>query len=195
MFWNKAGKYIKGGFKKFMKKTVASVLRTISSVLLAVLVVLVFLLVGMKWVGFDIYTVLSGSMEPEFMTGSVIYVKEVDPDELKVRDIITFEISGGTVATHRIIELVPDEQNPEIIRFRTKGDNNDVEDGGLIDKSQVIGTPVFDIPYLGYLAEYIQNPSGRFFAIAAGAFLLLLVLIPDLLTESPKKKKEEKTEE
>ena len=174
-----------------MKKAVASALRAVSSVLLVILMVLVFLLVGMKWIGFDVYTVLSGSMEPEFMTGSIIYVKEVDPDELKEKDIITFEISGGTVATHRIIELVPDEQNPEIIRFRTKGDNNDVEDGGLIDKSQVIGSPVFNIPYLGYLAEFIQNPSGRFFAIAGGAFLLLIVLIPDLLTESPKKEKKE----
>ena len=174
-----------------MKKAVVSTLKIISSVFLVILAVLVFLLVGMKWIGFDVYTVLSGSMEPEFMTGSIIYVKEVDPDELKVKDIITFEIPGGTVATHRIIELVPDEQNPEIIRFRTKGDNNDVEDGGLIDKSQVIGSPVFNVPYLGYLAEYIQNPSGRFFAIAAGAFLLLLVLAPDLLTENPKKKKEE----
>ncbi|MBQ7874319.1 MAG: signal peptidase I [Oscillospiraceae bacterium] len=172
-----------------MKKIFVSVLKTISSVLLVILLVLAFLLAGMRFIGFDIYTVLSGSMEPEFMTGSVIYVKEVDPNELSVNDIITFEISGGTVATHRIIELVPDEQNPEIIRFRTKGDNNDMEDGSLVEKSQVIGSPVFDIPYLGYLAAYIQNPAGRYFAFALGAFLLLLMLLPDLLTEGKGKKK------
>lgn len=178
-----------------MKKTIVSALRITSSVLLGVMVVLAFLLVGMKFIGFKIFAVLSGSMEPEFMTGSVIYVREVDPDELKEKDIITFEIAGGTVATHRIIELVPDEENPEIIRFRTKGDNNDVEDGGLIDKSQIIGSPVFDIPYLGYLAEYIQNPPGQMYAIAGGAFLLLLVLIPEILTDDEKKEKKKKEKE
>lgn len=175
-----------------MKKKIASALRIFSSVLISVVAVLAFLLVGMKLFGFEIFTVLSGSMEPEFMTGSLIYVKDVDPNELKEKDIITFRISGGTVATHRIIELVPDEENPEIIRFRTKGDKNETEDGGLIEKSQVVGVPVFDVPYLGYIAQFIQNPSGRMFTIAGGAFLLLIVLLPELISEEPKDKKEKK---
>lgn len=47
----------------------------------------------------------------------------------------------------------------------------------------VIGTPVFTIPYAGYIANYIQNPPGRYFAIAGGLILLALVFLPDLLDD------------
>ena len=76
-----------------------------------------------------------------------------------------------------------------MIRFRTKGDANDAEDGGLVHYKNVIGRPVFSIPYLGYVADYIQHPPGRYVAISAGAVLLLLVFLPDVFSEDPDKKK------
>ena len=58
----------------------------------------------------------------------------------------------------------------------------------------VIGTPVFTIPYLGYVAAYIQSPPGTYVAIAAGAILILLVFLPDLFSsdDDEKKQKDEK---
>ena len=53
----------------------------------------------------------------------------------------------------------------------------------------VIGTPVFSIPYLGYVADYIQHPPGMYVAISAGAVLLLLVFIPDIFADSGEEKK------
>ena len=94
-----------------------------------------------------------------------------------------------TVATHRVVGIVPDEEDPTVIRFRTKGDANDAEDGGLVHYKNVIGRPVFSIPYLGYVADYIQHPPGRYVAISAGAVLLLLVFLPDVFSEDPDKKK------
>ena len=64
------------------------------------------------------------------------------------------------VATHRVVEVVPDEEDSTVIRFKTKGDANDAVDGSLAHYKNVIGTPVFSIPYLGYVANYIQNPPG-----------------------------------
>jgi signal peptidase len=120
--------------------------------------------------------------------GSLIYVKSVDYKDLKEKDVITFMLDENTVATHRIEEVVPDEIDPTILRYRTKGDANDAEDGELIHYRNVIGTPVFSIPYLGYMADYIQHPPGMYVAISAGAVLLLLIFLPDLLADDEKKK-------
>ena len=147
-------------------------------------------------VGLRPFVVLSGSMEPTYQTGSLIYVKEVDPFRLEANDVITFMLDENTVATHRIVEVVPDEEDPTVVRFRTKGDANDAVDGGLVHYKNVIGSPVFTIPKLGYVANYIQNPPGTYIAIAGGAFLLMLVFLPDLFDdEGDKPKKKKKGEE
>lgn len=170
----------------------------VSTVLVVVVVLMALLLVGVRLVGLQVYTVLSGSMEPTYHTGSLIYVKEVDAAQLQAGQVITFMLDEDTVATHRIVEVLPDEEDPAVIRFRTKGDANDSEDGGLVHYKNVIGTPVFTVPYLGYVANYIQNPPGTYVAISAGAILLLLVFLPDLFSsdkKSGKKKKRGRFEE
>lgn len=143
-----------------VNKKLGIILKTTTSVIVALVVLLAFLLVGVRLFGLQVYTVLSGSMEPDYPTGSLIYVRKIDPTELEVRDVITFKLSGGTTATHRIVELVPDENDPDIMRFRTKGDANDTADGSLVEADSVVGTPVFVLPYLGYLASFIRNPPG-----------------------------------
>lgn len=175
-----------------MNKTLKTIWNAITTVLVVIVVILALLLVGVRLIGFQVYTVLSGSMEPNYHTGSLIYVREVDTAELESGDVITFMLDEDTLATHRIIEVVPDEEDPNTIRFRTKGDANDVEDGSLVHYKNVVGSPVFSIPYLGYVANYIQNPPGTYIAIAAGAILLLLVFLPDLFGDDSDKKKTEK---
>lgn len=166
-----------------------------TTLLVVIVVILAILLVGVRLMGLQVFTVLSGSMEPNYHTGSLIYVREADPFELEEGDVITFLIDEDTVATHRIVEVVPDENDASVVRFRTKGDANDAEDGSLVHCRNVIGTPVFTIPYLGYVANYIQNPPGTYVAICAGAVLLILVFLPDLFSsdkeeqDKPAKKK------
>ena len=164
-----------------MNGKLRKVWNAVSSVLVALVVLLAVLLVGVRLVGFQVFTVLSGSMEPTYHTGALIYVKKVDPYTIQVGQPITFLLTEDTVATHRVVEIVKDETDPNVIRFRTKGDANEVEDGSLVHYKDVIGVPVFSIPYLGYVADFIQHPPGTYIAIAAGAILLLLVLLPDLL--------------
>ena len=52
----------------------------------------------------------------------------------------------------------------------------------------VIGKPVFSVPYLGYFANFVQNPPGLYFAIGFAVVLVLLVFLPDLLDDSDKKR-------
>ena len=175
-----------------MGKTLKKILNVISTILVAIVVVLALLLVGARFIGLNVYTVLSGSMEPTYHVGSLIYVKDVDTDELKAGDVITYMLDEDTIVTHRIVDVIPDETNPSIIRFQTKGDANDSVDGSLVHYKNVIGTPVFSIPKLGYLANYIQKPPGRYIAISAGAIILLLVFLPDLFSDDDKSEKKKK---
>ena len=162
------------------KRSVKKTWNIISTVLVALVVLLALLLVGARIFGLQVFTVLSGSMEPAYHTGSLIYVKKVDPYAIEPGQVITFMLDENTVATHRVVGVVPDEEDSSVIRFRTKGDANETEDGGLVHYKNVIGTPVFTIPYLGYVANYIQHPPGMYVAIAAGAVLLMLTFLPDV---------------
>lgn len=175
-----------------MNKTVKKIWNIITTILVVIVVLFALLLVGARLVGMQVFSVLSGSMEPEYHVGSLIYVKVIadeDKDEIAVGDDITFMLDEDTVATHRVVEVVPDENDPTVIRFRTKGIANDAVDGSLVHYKNVIGSPVFTIPKLGYVANYIQNPPGMYIAMAGGAVLLILVFLPDLFEEEPKKKK------
>ncbi len=165
-----------------------------TTLLVVIVAVLAILLGGVRLLGFQVFTVLSGSMEPNYHTGSLIYVKAVDHTQLKAGDVITFMLSEDTVATHRIMGVVPDEEDPSVLRYRTKGDANEAEDGKLVHYKNIIGSPVFTIPYLGYVAAYIQDPPGTYLAISGGAILLALMFLPDLLFEDDKKKEEKKEE-
>ena len=163
----------------------------VSSVLIGLVVLLAVALVGVRLIGLNVYVVLSGSMEPTYHVGSLIYVKDVDYKELKAGDPITYMLNENTVVTHRIIEVLVDENDPDTIRYFTKGDANDIPDGTSVHYKNIIGKPVFTIPYLGYLSNYIQNPPGTYVALAAGAILVMLVFLPDLFEDDKKKKAEQ----
>lgn len=180
-----------------MNRKLKRVWNVFTSILVSAAVVLAVLLVGVRLFGLQVFAVLSGSMEPTYHVGALVYVKEADAFELESGDVITFMVDEDTVATHRIVEVVPDEEDSSVVRFRTKGDANEAEDGSLVHYKNVIGTPVFSIPKLGYLANYIQNPPGTYIAVSVGAIFLLLMFLPDLFEsddgEKRKKGKKEKS--
>ena len=145
------------------------------SVIVAVVVLLAVAFVGVRVVGLQPFTVLSGSMEPTYHTGSLIYVKSVEPQDVHVGDPITFVLNEDlVVATHRVIEI--DAENE---RFYTKGDANESADGSPVHFNNLIGVPVFTIPLLGYVANFVTNPPGMYIALAGVAVLLLLTFVPD----------------
>ena len=153
-----------------------------STTIVVVVVIFALLLIGSRLFGIQVYSVISGSMVPKFPVGSLIYVKQVEPTEIEVDDVITYVLPSETPSTHRVVRI--DEENQ---LFYTKGDANKTEDGAPVHFKNLIGTPVFKIPYLGYVAYYIQHPPGMYIAIAAGAVLLILVFLPDLFKKDEKK--------
>ena len=62
-----------------MSKTFKRIWNIFTTVLVALVVVAAILLAGVRLFGLQVFSVLSGSMEPTYHTGSLIYVKKVDP--------------------------------------------------------------------------------------------------------------------
>ncbi len=174
------------------KKIILTVIKWISTIGVALVVIFALLIVGVKLLGWDVYVVLSGSMEPHIPTGSVIYTKDPDIEGLQKGDIITFKLAGGKVATHRIDSV---EGSGQTLSFITKGDANDAVDANPVLPGNIIGEYVAVIPYAGYIINYVQSPSGIFVSIAVIALLLILMLVPDIFMEDNKSKAKENAKE
>ena len=70
--------------------------------------------------GYKSFVVVSESMEPTIMTGDAIFTKNIEQQDLKINDIISFR-QGNEIITHRIVDIVDIDG---IVNYKTKGDNN-----------------------------------------------------------------------
>lgn len=174
-----------------MNKALKVTLKVLNYIIVISVLILAFLLVGIKILGFDIYTVLSGSMEPNYHVGALIYVKEQPCEDLKKGDTITFYLSENTISTHRIKEVIQEDGKTY---YRTKGDANEMEDAKLTPYENVIGKVIFTVPLLGYLSNFIQKPAGKFVAICVSILLIIIVFILDSLTDNKNENKKKKVE-
>lgn len=162
----------------------------ISTVLVILVVLFALMLVGARLIGLNVYTVISGSMEPTYSVGDLIYVKKVAPESIRVGDPITFVMNEDlVVATHRVVAVDAANQ-----RFTTKGDANEVEDAAPVHFNNLIGKPVFALPLLGFVSNWVQNPPGIYIAVVGGTALLLAVFLPDIVSGFRKKEPEETAE-
>ena len=65
--------------------------------------------------------------------------------------------------------------------YQTKGDANADVDGAPVYYKNLIGEPVFSVPYLGYLSSALQTKKGMILGVTAALVLLLLLFMPDML--------------
>ena len=106
--------------------------------------------------GYKPFIVLSGSMETEIRKGDLIITKIVDPETLKVDDVVAFRDAANTVTTHRIIDIVNESG---VNNFITKGDNNSSQDQNLVELSDVEGIYVGRVPGIGSLMKSLSEPT------------------------------------
>ena len=159
------------------------------TILVGLIVLCAVFLMGSRLLGYQVFNVISGSMEPTYSVGDLIYVQDVNPYEIEVGTPITFVLNENlVVATHRVVEV--DEENQH---FYTKGDANDTADASPVHFNNVIGVPQFSIPLLGYVSDFVQNPPGMYITVAVGFILILVVFLPDFFGK--KKKEDEVVEE
>lgn len=122
------------------------------------------------FMGYKPFIVLSGSMEPNIMTGDMVIVKVTDANKLEKGEIVAFK-SGDSVVTHRIIDIT-EEDNQKV--FVTKGDNNNTEDRDKVTLNQVEGKCIKRIPKLGDFAMFLQTTWGSIIFISIPFALLII---------------------
>lgn len=164
--------------KKFNKT-----LSWITSILIyGFLIVMIFMVVSTKIAGgtpkifgYELMTVLSGSMEPGIKTGSIIAVKPVeDASKYKKGDIITFKAADDSkkLITHRIMDV---QKADSTIQYITKGDNNQTKDPSPVTLGNVVAEySGFTIPYVGRIMSFIQSKIGAIILLVVPGVLMVL---------------------
>lgn len=154
------------------------------SIMVGLLAVVAVVLAGTRLLGFRTFTVMSGSMEPEYPVGAMVYVRPVNYQELKVGDVISYVADDEkTVITHRIVKIEADKKDNSVLRFQTKGDSNNVADAKMVHYKNVLGVPIMTIPMVGYVAHGVQRPPGIYIMLVAGTLLLAWAFLPSTLEE------------
>lgn len=118
------------------------------------------------WFGIKPVNVLSGSMEPYIKTGSIVYVRETNIDEIHRDDVIAYELENKQLVLHRVKKISPENE------ITTQGDANDNEDFTTVSENQLKGKMIFQIPYTGLI---YQN-------VTCKELLILLVLYAGVST-------------
>lgn len=121
--------------------------------------------------GIYMFNIVSESMEPTLEKNDVVVVQRCEPSKLQDGDIITFNKEEKTI-THRILDITKDKKS---IKFRTKGDNNEIPDPGMVEAEYVYGKVVFSLPKVGNMINYIQNVRG-FINVALFAVILFIIV-------------------
>lgn len=157
--------------KRRPHRAAAVVCRILGTViLLAVLAVCLPLSVP-KLLGYQVYDVVSGSMDPAIPVHSVVLVQPAAPEELQPGEIVAYR-SGSSVVIHRLVEnhIVEGE-------LVTKGDANAEPDPLKVEYAGVLGTVTAHIPFIGIYAGALNTLPGKLYAfgfVVAAAMLYLL---------------------
>jgi signal peptidase I len=107
--------------------------------------------------GVRIFTIVSGSMVPEYQIGDVLISESVKPEELKIGDNVTYYGEKGDMAnlvvTHKIINI---RQENGKLYFITKGTANPVADPE-ITQDQIYGRVAYKTVFFSWLGKIMSN--------------------------------------
>lgn len=126
---------------------------------------------------FGLYTIISGSMEPNVDVYDVVITMDYDISKIKVGDIITFisnwEINSGLTVTHRVVSISKNEKGEYLLN--TKGDNNGTKDGGTVTQTNLVGKVIGRIPQLGKLQFFLATKMGWLMIVFIPALIVIII--------------------
>ena len=95
--------------KRNIKKTIKLITGSALNVLLALLMVFAAGVFLLRLAGIRPYIVMSGSMEPAILTGSLCFVNtNAEFADVREGDVIAFRSAMGTLVTHRAVAVTED---------------------------------------------------------------------------------------
>jgi len=126
---------------------------------------------------FYAFTVLSKSMQSKIPEGSLVLVKGVDPDTIKIGDDITFiRKKDDTAVTHQVVNIFENYGESGAKGFQTRGVDNTDPDREVIYAQDIVGVVKYVIPGLGAVLHYISINIG-FLLVILGTITILVVVI------------------
>jgi signal peptidase len=145
----------------------------VSGALLLIVVALALILVVVpKVAGAQPLTVLTQSMEPLYPPGTLLFVRPVKTADIKVGDVITYQIQSGqpAVISHRVIAINSPADGKRT--FILKGDNNSSPDISAVIPAQIKGRLWYAVPLLGWVSNTVngKNRSWIVDILAGGLF-------------------------
>lgn len=178
-------------------RIIMAVIRTLITVFLLMLICIIFIqrisnnnfAIG----GIRVFTIVTGSMMPEYEVGDMIISIETKPDKIEIGDDIVYQglvdDFNGKIVTHRVVEK---KQTEDGYNFVTKGINNTIEDP-KINETQIIGKVIYKTLILSIISKLINN-TATFFCIIFIPFVFLVFLEIIEISNEKKNKKEENNE-
>ncbi|WP_417753343.1 signal peptidase I [Slackia sp.] len=174
---------------------IARIWNVLLTLFLLVAAALVIAFAGVRLAGLTPYAVLSGSMEPQYPVGSLIYVKDADPSSVEVGQAITFRQGSGTLVTHQVYEIDSEQQ-----LFYTQGIANVDSSGEIMHDaaptpwSSLVGQPIACVPYLGYVNDWITHAPGIYVVVAFVAVVMAISVALELRRMTLEKRRAEELE-
>lgn len=105
--------------------------------------------------GFTGMVVLTESMQSEIPKGSLVIIKQVNPNTLQIGDDITYLANQTTTVTHRIVGIIEQYENTGQRAFQTQGVMNAQPDKLPVPAANVVGKVIFHSELLGQAASFI----------------------------------------
>ena len=125
---------------------------------------------------FNTYVIITESMIPTINVNDAIVVKRVKDNTLSIGDIITFSSNDiyfkGLTVTHRVVGKQLGADGNYI--YRTKGDNNSLEDTALVNSDNIYGKVVIKLPKIGYVQLFVSSPFGFVVSIIVPVLLVIV---------------------
>jgi signal peptidase len=123
------------------------------------------------------HVVVSNSMAPQISKGDAVMIKDIEPNNVKVGQVIVFRDpeQKDEMIIHRVVAVEPSGQ---AILFTTKGDNNPVDDDWRVSTGEIVGAVGLHVPRFGSFVAFISTSRGYFSCVAIpGAVALALVFL------------------
>lgn len=141
--------------------------------------------------GYRVFTIATGSMEPVYNINDVILVKDTDPSTLKKGDDIAYlgnrDAVKGLIVTHRIIRIETFSDGK--VHYTLKGVNNKYEDPSITE-DQILGKVVGKLPVVNFINHVVKNIYGFFFLVFCPLVLVIFLEIADTIIDMKLEKNE-----
>lgn len=97
-------------------------------------------------------TILTSSMEPQLPPGTLVIVRPIAADDIRLGTVIVYQLRSGSpeTVTHRVVGITTTADGEKT--FTTRGDNNPQDDPTPVRAVQVRGEVWYSLPLIGYVA-------------------------------------------